>query len=128
MITNAARDRDALLSAAWLLVPEIRAAADAAERERRLPSSLLEALHAAGLFRLGVPRELGGAEADPLTTARVRQVLARADGSVGWCAMVASQSGQLASFLDQPAREEILGASTAVIASVFRPGGQATPA
>src|SRR5262245_55965278 len=75
----------ALLTAARALGPQIRAAADQVEQKRQLPPPLVAALTAAGLFKLTVPCELGGAEADPETCMRVIEEVSRADGSTGWC-------------------------------------------
>jgi len=41
-------------------------------------------LHAAGFYRLLIPRDLGGLQADPLTYLRVVELLAEGAGSVGW--------------------------------------------
>src|SRR5262244_2778719 len=57
----------AMLAAARALFPQIAAAADEIERERRLPQPLFEALTAAGLMRMVIPRSLGGGECDPET-------------------------------------------------------------
>jgi hypothetical protein len=53
------------------LVPSIRAAADDIEAKRCLPPALVRALADAGLFRIFMPRSLGGAEVDPLTRMEV---------------------------------------------------------
>ena len=80
-----------VLDAVRALAPRIQASADEVERERRLPAALLRDLADAGLFRLWLPRDIGGDELDPLTAMRVVEAVARLDGSVGWCVMVAAQ-------------------------------------
>lgn len=79
------------------LAPRIAASADEIERERRLPEALVAALHDAGLFRLLLPRSLGGAELDPPTFVQVIEAIARVDASTAWvlcqtngCSMVAA--------------------------------------
>ncbi|HXJ78447.1 MAG TPA: acyl-CoA dehydrogenase family protein [Candidatus Methylomirabilis sp.] len=66
------------------LAPKIRAAADEIEAERELPRPLFEALADAGLFRLALPRSLGGAELDLPTYIQVIEELGKADASTGW--------------------------------------------
>lgn len=81
------------------LAPDIRAQADHIERERRLPLELVHALARAGVFRLCVPRGLGGEEAAPETVLAVLEELAYADGSTGWCAMIGATSGLVSGYL-----------------------------
>jgi alkylation response protein AidB-like acyl-CoA dehydrogenase len=66
------------------LAPKIRASADEIEAERELPRPLFEALADAGLFRLALPRSLGGAELDLPTYIQVIEELGKADASTGW--------------------------------------------
>ena len=68
-----------ILHAAIAMAPQIRAAADEIERARRLPASIVEALKAAGVFGMAMPRVWGGPELDPLTQFRVLEALAMAD-------------------------------------------------
>jgi alkylation response protein AidB-like acyl-CoA dehydrogenase len=67
------------------LGPRIEACADQIEQERRRPEPLVAALHEAGLFRLLLPRSLGGAEVDPPTFVQVIEEIARHDASAAWC-------------------------------------------
>ena len=49
-----------------------------------LSPAVVEAFHEQGLFGLMIPKELGGTEADLLTTLEVYEEASRADGSTGW--------------------------------------------
>jgi alkylation response protein AidB-like acyl-CoA dehydrogenase len=72
------------LATARELAPKIRSCADEIEAERELPRPLFEALADAGLFRLALPRSLGGAELDLPTYIQVIEELGKADASTGW--------------------------------------------
>src|SRR5712691_4759555 len=77
-------DAQPLVQAAAALRPVIRGYHEEIEREQRLPKALVEQLHAAGFYRLVIPHELGGLQADPLTYLRVVELLSEGAGSVGW--------------------------------------------
>jgi alkylation response protein AidB-like acyl-CoA dehydrogenase len=79
----------------------------------------------AGLFRLCLPRTLGGHEADPALLLQVIEEVARADGSTGWCVMIGATSGLVSAYLPDEAGREIYGAPGAVSGGVFAPVGQA---
>jgi indole-3-acetate monooxygenase len=96
-----------LLAAVAELAPLIAASADDSERSRRLAPSAVEALSHAGLFRLWVPRSLGGAEVDAATLIRVVEALSRVDGAAGWCVTIASNSSLPAGYLPAAAARHI---------------------
>src|SRR5207302_11425040 len=77
-------DAQPVVHAAAALKPTLRHYHDEIEREQRLSPELVEQLHAAGFYRLLLPRSLGGLQADPLTYIRVVELLAEGAGSVGW--------------------------------------------
>jgi len=79
-----------VLHAAIGLTEQIRAASNEIEAGRRIPQSIAAAMKQAGIFGMAMPRVWGGPELDPLTQIRVIEALAMADGSVGWCAMIAA--------------------------------------
>ena len=112
------------VDAAKALAPQIRACANQTEHERHLPASLVSALARAGLFRLCVPRAFGGVEADPDTLVRAIEAVAEADGSAGWCVMIAATSGVLGAYLPADVARRIYGADT-VTGGVFAPHGKA---
>ena len=108
------------------LAPDIRAEADRIERERRLPLALVRGLARAGVFRLCVPRALGGEEADAATLIAVLEELAHADGSTGWCAMIGATSGLVSAYLPDAEARAIYGTSPDVVTGgVFAPTGSA---
>ena len=87
------------------LARSIAASADEIERRRRITEPLLGQLHEARLFRMLYPRSVGGDEVEPATYIEAVGELARADGSVGWCASIANSIGLFAPYLDlEPAR------------------------
>jgi len=108
------------------LAPDIQAEADRIERDRRLPLALVRTLARAGVFRLCVPRALGGEEADPATLIAVLEELAHADGSTGWCAMIGATSGLVSAYLPDAEARAIYGTSPDVVTGgVFAPTGSA---
>ena len=113
------------IDAAKGLVPQIQELADEIERSRRLPLPLVEAVAQAGLFRLWVPRALGGEETDPMTLVRVVEEVSRADGSVGWCVAIGGGSGVFGGYLPSDSAREIYGSDPNVrMAGAFRPFGR----
>src|SRR5438128_11946835 len=93
-----ARETQSPLDAARKLVPMILSCADRIEADRELPQSLFEALADAGLFQLGLPRALAGAEIDLPTSVQVLEETGKADPTTGWTV------NQCASFATYPAR------------------------
>jgi 3-hydroxy-9,10-secoandrosta-1,3,5(10)-triene-9,17-dione monooxygenase len=88
---GAARElRAELLGRAAALAPALRAQAEEAERERRLPDATVDALAAAELFALRTPARFGGLEADLRTYNDVVAEVASADGSSGWTLFISN--------------------------------------
>ena len=73
-----------LIEAARQLGPLIQAHNDEAERDCRLSSPVLAALHETGLLRMVTPKSLGGLEVDPVTRALVIEEIAGHDTAAGW--------------------------------------------
>lgn len=84
------------------LAPLIREHADGAERAGRLPEQVAKAFAENGLYRVGAPPSLHGADADPTTQIEVIEAVSRADGSAGWNLMIGIEVfGQVAPFIGE---------------------------
>jgi alkylation response protein AidB-like acyl-CoA dehydrogenase len=108
----------------------IAAAAPQFEAGRELTPDVVSALHDAGLFRMLVPRSLGGHEVSPLVFVQAVEELAKADASVAWCVAQTSVASTTCASLDRDTAAEIFGADPrAVLATgAPNPGGRAVPA
>lgn len=101
--------QSSFIVAAMELAPQIRQHAEEIERSRRLPSAVVDSLAEAGLFRLWIPRSLGGEETDPMTLVRVVEVVSRADGAAGWCVALSGAYGVFGGYLARETAQEIFG-------------------
>ena len=98
-----------LIAAAEALGPLIAAHKGAIARGPDIPEEIARALEDAGLTRLWLPRSLGGAELAPMDYFRVIEAVARHDGSVGWCAAIASTGSRAAGLIPKEAAVALLG-------------------
>lgn len=118
-------DAATILANAHKLVPEIRAAADEIERQRRLPEPLVERMARAGVFRIAMPRAWGGPELTPLEQIELIETLSRADASVGWCACILSDSGFYAAYLPEETARKLYTNLDCATAGMIAPVGRA---
>jgi alkylation response protein AidB-like acyl-CoA dehydrogenase len=91
------------------LGPELDAAAEEIERRRELPEAIVEALVEHGLFRLLLPRTLGGAELRPAAYVSVIEEVAKHDASAAWCLGQACGCTMTSAYLDPAVAREIFG-------------------
>src|SRR5579883_2314911 len=119
------RQRHPVVTAAWSLAPQIRAASAEIERERRVSGPIIQAMKDAGIFRISAPQALGGLELDPLTQTEVIEVLSIADASVGWVAAIGSDGGYWASCLEPSVARELYHDIDVITAGSGRPSGRA---
>ena len=114
------------VAAAVHLAPHIRAVREELETTRRMPGSLVQAIHDAGLFCPYLPRALGGLELPPLTVFRVIEEISKVDGAVGWCTMIASGVSFFTGWLHPDIGRALFGQPPDVrVAGSLRPEGQA---
>jgi len=114
-----------VLARAKALAPTIAAHADRIDTERRLPTAVSDALHEAGLFRMLLPRSLGGAELDPPAFVQVMEELAKVDASTAWVIGQTSGCSMVAAYLKPTVAKEIFGGPRGVLAWGSGPQGSA---
>lgn len=115
-----------LLDAVRELQPRVRELAPEAESGRRLPVELADAFGGIGLWRACAPSSVGGLELPLADQLVVFEEVARADGSVGWCAMIGATSSIIYAYLEpEVARSLISAAPAACTGGVFAPSGRA---
>ena len=110
------QDRPDPLAIARDLGPAIAAASDAIEKSRRIPEPLLSQLHESRLFRLLLPRSVGGGQTEPGTCFLVIEEFARHDASVAWNAFVANSSSLIAAFLEPDVARTIFADARTLVA------------
>jgi alkylation response protein AidB-like acyl-CoA dehydrogenase len=101
---------DALIAAAMRVARLLAASAAEIDDRRELPPQALEAMHQEGMFRLLLPRSVGGLELDPLTYNQVVETVATGDASAAWCMNQNSGCSMSAAYLAPDVAWKIFGA------------------
>jgi alkylation response protein AidB-like acyl-CoA dehydrogenase len=111
------------------LLPLVEAEADESERLYHQTDRLVDEFRRAGLYRLLVPKSLGGLELPYVEAMQLVERVAWADGSAGWCMMVEGVMGASAgSFLpDAGARQVYAKGGDVFVAGNGVPRGFARP-
>ena len=127
-----ANDTQSLFEAVRKLLPMIRSSAERIEADRELPRPLFEALADAGLFKLLIPHNVGGAEIDLPAYVQLLEKLGKADASTGWvvnqCAVFATYAARIprevarSIWIDTP-RSIVANTPAATARAVAVPGG-----
>jgi alkylation response protein AidB-like acyl-CoA dehydrogenase len=126
MSTEAAPKATDPLELARALAPRIRERAAEVEAARALPPDLVKEIAEAGLFKVAVPQAEGGLGADVVTSLRVIEEVARADGSTGWCLAMGINTFRQSAQLAAPVRREIFHSdAVGVSAGSANPRGRA---
>ena len=107
------------------MIEMIREASPRMEQEGRLTGEVLEYIYDKGLFKLFIPKVLGGTM-QPLPEAlKIFEEAARADGSFGWLVQIGSGAGFFAVTMDPDEVRKHFTARDFYIAGSDRPGGTA---
>lgn len=104
------------------IAPALAAAAAEIDRKRELPGAIVEALMDAGLFRLLLPRPLGGAELLPAQYVPIIEELAKTDASAAWCLNQNSGCSMTAALLAPDIARAIFGPRDGILAWGPGPG------
>jgi alkylation response protein AidB-like acyl-CoA dehydrogenase len=115
-------DTEELIRRATELQPLLAKNAARTEADRRVPEENIEAIREAGLFRLMVPKRLGGHETTIKTKMEVSAALAEACGSTAWVTGLTNVCGWLVGTLPDQAQQDVFGADPdARVAGVLAP-------
>jgi alkylation response protein AidB-like acyl-CoA dehydrogenase len=115
-----------VIAAARSLLPQVRAASEECESLRRVPTAMAEALAKAGLLQMYLPHSMGGPELPPLVVFRAVEEISRADGSIGWCVMIATAVSNLMGWLEPEVGRAMAGTCADMrLAGSIRPQGRA---
>lgn len=123
--TSPPRTGAEILARAKAIAPRLRERSEEIERERRLPSDVVEMLRGTGVFRMGFSRELRGPELSSMDQTEVIEVLAYGDASAGWCAMIGMDTGLYAAFLERSVAKEMFPSLDMITAGLLFPTGRA---
>ena len=117
---------DDVVATAASLAPLITAAREEGEARRCTPPRVVEALAAAGLLQMFLPHAIGGRELPPLAAFRAIEEVSKADGSVGWCTMIATVLSLFTGWLDADVARAMVGTPADLrAAGSLRPQGEA---
>jgi len=120
---------DELVARAAAMAPEIRALAEATERNRNVFPHIIDKIRDAELLRTCRPKEFGGFEHDGETALRIALTISAACPSTGWAVNGAVSNGRsIAHFPIEAQRELWSGEDDPFTCACFAPTGTAIPA
>ena len=105
------------LARAESIAPKIAAAADQIDANRELPPAIADEMKTLGLFRLLLPRSVGGEEMDWPDYLDAVRAIAHADGSAGWCFNQGSVFATTCCRAPTPLAQEVWGNPRTVVAN-----------
>ena len=97
------------LAQANAIAPMLQTEAPSIEALGRLTPTVVDALHAHGLYRTLLPRSLHGYGVGLEAFVKIMETLAAADASTAWCVGQASGCSMAAAYVDPPVADEIWG-------------------
>lgn len=117
MLDGCLADRGAsAIERARKVAPLIASAAPQIESGRQVTAPVMAALHEAQLFRMLIPRSMGGLELDLVSFVKAVELIAMADASTAWCVGQGSGCSFTAAYLEPDVAAEVFGPPDAVLA------------
>lgn len=107
------------------IAPVIEKWREEGERQRFSPLPVFEALRNAGLHRMFVSRDLGGAQVTLETGSQALQALSRIDPAVAWQMGVQAAIGRISDYLPEPAARELFLEQDSLVVGSVNPTGVA---
>ena len=119
-------DFDQVLSQIARLAPLIKQEADAAEANRHVSASVARSMAAEGLYRVAVPRNVGGSERHPVEQIRTIEAVSQLDGATGWALMIGIEGmGILGAALPLAEAQVLFKDPKLILAAALNPLGKA---
>lgn len=109
-------DPTELLASVDAIGPLLKANFEEIEQRRELPPAVVARLIELDLFRLLVPRDLGGREVSPTDLIDIIEAVARHDASAAWCIGQNAVSAMLAAYLPLEQARHFFGRPSDVVA------------
>ncbi len=98
------------------LSPAIDAASERIDAARRIAPDIMSAMHEAELFRMCLPRSMGGGEAPLPTVLLTVEAIASAEASTAWCLGQGLGCSRSAAFVEPEVAQEVFSAADAILA------------
>ena len=104
------------------LTPLLDAAAPRIDAAKGLPADVQDALFEAKMFRMLLPRSIGGAELDLPTFFQVIQAIAQGDASAAWSVAQSNACAMSAAYMEPAAAHAVFDDARAVLSWGFPQG------
>ena len=121
------RPAEEVLAQVNALVGVLRVRAPETERLRRMHPDNLHDLTEAGVFRLAMPTDVGGYQADENIVAEVLAQISRGCPSTGWMCTIIVATNVIPALLANEAADEIYATPDLRMTATIAPTGQAVP-
>ena len=116
-----------LLGALGDIAPLVHERRDAFDKLRRLPDDVFAAMADAGLFRLWLPRAVGGPELSPVEFMQVVEAASALDGTVGWLVGNGGGMSRCGGYVDKAVARGWFADRRGFVAAATGAVGTATP-